>query len=400
MGLSSLFIVYATAAPGVSARELEERLMSALEQALKSPASADEFERALNGWQKMFYHRVEGVMSRAHMLSGYYHQLGEAKGFERDLKRYTQLTPERVFEATQRLIHDHPLRLRFVPQESAEAIKPPQRDALPALAKAQPWSPPEVNTWTTPQGLNVWHVEQRQAPLVSLELRLPHGANTDPASRAGLSALMVDLLDEGAGELSALELSDAMQRLATDYSAGVSDNHTSFHLNALAHQLTPSLTLLSDIITRPHLKEADLERLRAQRVAQAISREADPRGTRNLLMSRVLYGEGAEGLPASGFADTLKAITLDEIKARHAALVRPQGATLVVVGAVDRPTLETALNATLASWTGAPTVSSRPLTPQAGPTRVHWVDFSGSTQSAIAPRARRAWRSRGEKPCE
>ena len=42
----------------------------------------------------------------------------------------------------------------------------------------------------------------------------------DPAGKAGLASLMVDLMDEGADGLSAIELSDAMQRIAMGYSSG------------------------------------------------------------------------------------------------------------------------------------------------------------------------------------
>ena len=385
MGLSSLFVVYATAAPGVKIEALEASLTQELANALKRPASEDEFSRALNGWQKSFYHRVEGVMSRAQMMSNYAHWLGTPSGFSADLKRYTDLTPASVFEETQRWIHDQPLRVRFIPKDS-EGYEPPNRKELPTLKESASWSPPAVSEWTTPNGIKVMHVEQRQAPLVTVSLILPHGADTDPAERAGLSALTVSMLDEGADGRSALELSDAFQRLATDYSSRVSSTSTTFNLSCLAHQLSPSLELLNGILTRPNLEQADFDRLQKQYIAQALSAEADPRATRNLVMKRVLFGDGFFGLPSNGLPDTLEAVTLADVKRHHQALVSPVGATLIVTGAVDRATLEGALSKSLGAWraTQGAQLVTRPLTLSQEPPVVHWVDFPGSSQSAIA----------------
>jgi len=352
MGLSSLFVVYATAAPGQTAEELERALMGALARALAAPPTDDEHARALNAWRKSFYHRVEGAMSRAQMLnawrksfyhrvegamsraqmlSAYLHHMGVSDGFEADLARYTALTPADVHAAAAGWIHDAPLRLRFVPEGAAPAPAP-DRQALPALPAPAAWAPPAVDVWRAANGLTVWHVEQRQAPLVSLSLVLPTGADADPAEKAGLTALTVDLLDEGAGARDALALSDALQRLATDYGAAVTSQSTTLSLNALAEHLPASLDLLADVLTRPRLSAEDFERVRQQRAAQAVAREADPAATRGVLLRRVLFGEGLQGLPAEGAEETLARVTLDDVRAQHAAVARPEGATLIAVG--------------------------------------------------------------------
>lgn len=386
MGLSSLFVVYATAAPGVSVEELETALMQNLTTALKTPATSDEFTRALNGWQKSFYHRIEGVMSRAQMMSNYLHWLGTPHGFERDLKRYTDLNPQRVFEETQRWIHKQPLRLHFLPKDTHQAGEAPNREQLPALKQSSDWRPPAVSEWVSRNGLKVLHVEQRQAPLITVSLILPHGADTDPVDQAGLSALTISMLDEGADGRSALELSDAFQRLATDYSSQVNSTSTTFNLSCLAHQLTPSLALLKGILTQPHLAQEDFTRLQKQFIAKALSAEADPVSVRNLLMKRVLFGDGYFGLPAYGIPSSLEGIKLDQVKAHHQKLIQPTGATLIVTGAIDQASLKTALDETLHGWVSTDTteLKSRALQPQAQAPQVHWVDFPGSSQSAIA----------------
>ena len=72
MQLSSVYVVQATAAPGKTLKELETALMDALKKALATPPSDDEMKRAVNGYKKDFYQRVEGAVSRATTLSTYY----------------------------------------------------------------------------------------------------------------------------------------------------------------------------------------------------------------------------------------------------------------------------------------------------------------------------------------
>jgi zinc protease len=103
--LSSYFVVQATAAASkTTAEELGKALLTALEQALATPPSDDEMQRAVNGYKKDFYSRIEGVISRAGTLSTYYHFTGSADFLQRDLERYTRASASGVHRTAQRLL--------------------------------------------------------------------------------------------------------------------------------------------------------------------------------------------------------------------------------------------------------------------------------------------------------
>ncbi len=258
------------------------------------------------------------------------------------------------------------------------------RAGLPAPAARADWTPPAVETWQLPNGLSVWLVTQRQAPLVALELVLSRGAATDPVGKAGLTDLMVDLLDEGAGDRTALELADAMQRLATDYGAGTATDGVTLSMDLLADKLDASLGLFADILLRPALSVDEFERRKAQRLAQALAAEANPGTARTVVVRKALYGDGYGGWPANGVRHTIEALTHGDVKAQYAAVVKPQGATLVVVGAVDRATLEPLLKRHLGEWQGAPTAQPMAVEAKAPERAIYLVDYPGATQSAIA----------------
>ena len=268
----------------------------------------------------------------------------------------------------------------------------PDRSGLPTPGKETTYVAPAVQTYTLENGVSVWHIQQDQAPLVSMQVILPRGASTDPADKAGTASMMVDMLDEGAGDRDALQISDAFAQLATDYNASASTDTVVFSLNMLAEELTPSLALLTEIITTPTFPQKDFDRIKAQRESRAIQTEADPSSTAFVVARRVMFQDGYGAIGAAGTRDTLARITLEDVKAAYASLIQPAGATIVAVGAVDKETLLTALNGSLGTWK-APAEASEAtpaaVNPEPAARGIHFVDFPGSSQSMVIV-ARRA----------
>lgn len=120
MRLGSFFVVQATAAPGVSIDKLSTALLSTLKTALATPPSKDEMARAINGYKKGYYQRLEGVVSRAATLATYYQFTGNANYLDKDLGRYVHATAADVAAAAQRYVHlDRYVRLDIVPGPKA-----------------------------------------------------------------------------------------------------------------------------------------------------------------------------------------------------------------------------------------------------------------------------------------
>mgnify|MGYP000330188522 CR=1 FL=1 len=380
--LGSYFVVGATAAPGQDLDALSVELEGELMKTLSGKVSKQNFTRALNEWRKSFYSRVESVMDRAHQLSTYEHLLGHPNRFSFDLERYTKLSSQQVMtSANTWLKGSEPLVIRVVPEATQAVI---DRSAPPKLTSAKEWTPPTVEEKILSNGLKVWLVEQKQSPLISLQLIFNHGANSDQASQSGLAWLMANLLDEGAGQKNALEVSDALRLLATDYGASVYNDFTTLSMDLLAETLKPSLDLLADFVLRPQFNQKDFERVKKQRVASAVASRANPRASRNRVMMRTLFAKGYAGLPSNGLPQTIESLTLADVKSAYQSLIKPKDAVLIVVGKVDIKTLSTELERVFGAWQGPAQSTTRQ--PVAGTYQgaVHWVDFPESTQSAIA----------------
>ncbi len=257
------------------------------------------------------------------------------------------------------------------------------RSKLPAPGPAPGWSLPPASTWKLSNGVEVYYLEQGSTPLVSLSLVLPRGSATDPKGKSGLTALTADMLDEGAGKRSALALNQELQRLATDYSAGAGVDYVMLSMNLLADNFEASTKILSDILERPTLHQKDFARRKAQRLADALSAQADPSYARGVTLRHVLFGHGYGAELPDGSVKSLKRIRLYDVKSQYKKLFTPDGAALVVVGGIDKARVEKGLEAAFGSWKGKSSVKEAPVAKVEPKRAIYVIDFPGATQSTL-----------------
>lgn len=268
--------------------------------------------------------------------------------------------------------------------EKAEERPDPRYAALPTPTAGTKWSLPTVQNFTLKNGLRVWHLELASAPLVSVHVVIPSGASHDPAGKEGVTALSLDLLDEGAGTRSALQVSDELGRLATDYEAQTGIDYGLLSMNALAENFETSMALLADFVQKPKLDKAEFERRKSHHVAQAIARSSNPSSQLTQAFHKVLFGSGYGSAPAEGTKASLESISYADVKNRVKNLVVPEGVEIVVVGAVSSEVAQATLEKTLGAWKGKRTEKPAPLSEPATKTGAHVVDFPGAAQSSLA----------------
>jgi len=264
----------------------------------------------------------------------------------------------------------------------------PDRSSLPKPAPMPDWTPRRPATFRLSNGLRVWFLEQGPAPLVSAILVLPGGSATDPVGKAGLTALMADLLDEGAGGRSALELADELKRLATELTTTADVDATTLSMDLMADTIDASLALLADVAQRPALDPAEVKRRRDHRIAQALAGESEPETARSIVLRRGLFGDGYGGEIPRGTRRSLPGLTAADVRAQYRKVVAPDRAELVIVGGVEQAAVAEVVERHFGGWRGRSTVRELPLAASATVPAVHLVDFPAAAQSTLAVAAR------------
>jgi predicted Zn-dependent peptidase len=264
-------------------------------------------------------------------------------------------------------------------QTAPDRTKPPVPGPAPSLRL-----PPIVKR-TLSNGLPVWILERHKVPLVHVTVLVKAGAASDPAGKAGLASVTADLMDEGAGGRSALELAEAVALLGATLGTAADWDDSTLTLQLPAAQLEAGLALLGDVALRPAFDPAEFERLKKTRVTAVRQRRDDPSAIANVAISRVLYGTSHRyGSLASGTEHSLSGLTLDDVKAFYGRTWQPAQSQLIVVGDVTPDRVVPLLEARFGGWKGA-AVASTPLPPAPAPKprTIYLVDKPGAAQSQI-----------------
>lgn len=186
-----------------------------------------------------------------------------------------------------------------------------------------------------PSGLELRAVSHYNVPVMAAALLVPGGTAADPPDRPGLAAFTADLLDEGSGGRSALDVSDALARLGADLDVDVGPDAVLVTLTTITRFLHPGLALLAEMIVTPNLAEPDIERVRKLRLERLRQLKDHAPAVAERALARLLYRDHPYGHLGIGTEPALEATTAGEVRAFHAGAFVPQGCTLVIVG--DRP---------------------------------------------------------------
>jgi zinc protease len=275
------------------------------------------------------------------------------------------------------------------------APQAPDRSHPPAVGPATELHIPPIEKRTLGNGLQVWVMGEHKVPTVHLQLVIRAGSAADPAGRYGLASFTADMLDEGAGTRSALQIADAIDYLGAELTASAGVDASTIDLQVPVARLGDALAVMADVVAHPTFPEAELKRLREERLASLLEAQDDPEQLIQSAFPHVVFGTAHRyGSPVMGTETSLKAMHAADLKAFHAAHYLPSNARLVVVGDVTAASVLPALEKTLGTWktasapgpasAPAPAPASAPATPaQLTARHVYLLDKPGAAQSQI-----------------
>jgi predicted Zn-dependent peptidase len=224
------------------------------------------------------------------------------------------------------------------------------RTQLPASGPDPVLRFPEVRRGVLDNGLRVTTVEHRGVPVVSFLLLLSRGSASVPAGRPGLAALTADMLDEGSGDRSALDIEDALSGIGAQFETEVGSDATVLSLLALPRFADTALGLLSDIVTRPRLARPDFDRVRDLRLNRLRQLRDLAPAVADLALARLLYGSHPYGRLPIGTIAGLESSALDEVAWFHAQVWQPAQATMVAAGDATHDELLGAVERAFGGW--------------------------------------------------
>jgi predicted Zn-dependent peptidase len=228
------------------------------------------------------------------------------------------------------------------------------RSRLPDLGPERPFVFPSIRRTTLGNGLRVWTVEHRQVPLVSVLALLPVGASSDPPDRPGLAAITGDLLDEGCGDRSALDVHEALGRIGAQLDIDVGHDATVLGLTTLERHLGAGLELMRDMLIRPRFEQREFDRVRDLRLNRLLQLRDMPPALADRAFAQLLYRHHPYGHLPIGTEGALRALMIRDITSFHRRAFAPARTTVIAVGDKSHEALVSAARRAFEGWTGEP----------------------------------------------
>jgi predicted Zn-dependent peptidase len=263
------------------------------------------------------------------------------------------------------------------------------RSRLPSLGPETGFTFPEIRRRALPNGVRVCTVEHHAVPLITVLVLMPVGASADPPDRPGLTAITGDLLDEGSGDLNALEVHEALGRIGAQLDTEVGSDATVLEVTTLERFAPRGLELLADMVRRPRLEQRDFDRVRELRLNRLVQLRDMPPALADRVFAQLLYKGHPYGHLPIGTEGSLRALTLRDITSFHRRAYHPARATVIAVGDAPHERLADLVERAFGSWTAEqpvpealPEPASLP-TPPAPPDKVALVHRTAAAQSEL-----------------
>jgi zinc protease len=224
----------------------------------------------------------------------------------------------------------------------------------PTPGTPRPYEFPAVDRTRLANGLSLAVIHLPGRPLVSATLVFRNGAADEPDSEGGATVLAARALTEGTERYDAIALVEASERLGASIHAEAGWDAMSIGVDVPAARLEPALELLAEVALRPTFPEAEVERLRDERLNDLLQAEADPRRRADEVFAATIYSGGSPyRRPSGGLKPTVELLDAARLRAAYQRGLDPARSTLIVGGDLSGIDVAAIADRLLGGWGAA-----------------------------------------------
>jgi zinc protease len=260
-----------------------------------------------------------------------------------------------------------------------------ERLPRPRAGEPRPYQFPRFERGALPNGLRLVVAPIAKLPIVSISVIAEAGAVADPPGRSGLAQLTAKLLLEGTTSADGSAITDRFERLGASVDAHADWDVAAVSMTTLKDKLPEAFGLLGELLRAPGFSEREVERLKAERLAELLQLRAEPRGLAEELFARFLYESSSRyAQPDGGDESSVRNLTRADVTRFYQRRYSPAAMTLIVAGDVSANALERMANDAFGDWSGSLTAPASSSDDAARKSRaVHIVNKPDAPQSEL-----------------
>jgi zinc protease len=118
VNLTGMFIIVATAKPGINLDDLKSAIQIELDDLMKNGILEKEFNRSINTVKSSFIYSLQNLSSIVNQINNYNTNLGEPNSLVYDLERFKKIKPSTVKDVANKYLSKNFVELHVVPKEN------------------------------------------------------------------------------------------------------------------------------------------------------------------------------------------------------------------------------------------------------------------------------------------
>lgn len=190
-------------------------------------------------------------------------------------------------------------------------------------------------------GLKVLIKRRPSAQTVVGGLFIRGGARNLTDKNAGIENLMLNAAIEAGKNSPRQTVRRELSRAGSGISAAASNDYSAVSLVTTRPSFDRLWGIFADVMMNPAFAKEDVDRVRAQIATGLREREISPDGALQASLDRVVYSGHPYANEVSGTSETIKNITIEDLRAYHQKVMQTSQLLLVFVGDLDAEAMKT-----------------------------------------------------------
>jgi zinc protease len=370
-----LFCIYATVAPDVEPKKVEEIILNELKKVADEGLSESEIEKAKQqiianeAFSRDGTHRIASQLSEAEAVADWRFYKDYTKNIQKvkveDTKRVAQkyftednrtvgyfIPRQRPHIAPPHLDVAHPISLyeskqnhRAVAQSHHPSVcyyrdplgideNIPHTSPLPHSSSA---FASRVVRHQTENGAVLLALENKATPTLALRGSIRAGSYFEPLEKPGLASIVAEMMERGTQKRTKLQMANDLESVGADINFSSDAFSVNVSGRALSKDLQLIITAVSECLREPLFSTEELEKLKQQVIASIQEQQQNTRYRAYERFTNLIYDSSHPycATPGEDLIKSISSITIEDVRAFYEKQYDGRSMIMSVVGDID-----------------------------------------------------------------
>jgi zinc protease len=244
---------------------------------------------------------------------------------------------------------------------------------------------PEFSDERLPSGIRLLTAPVSKLPVVTVLALVNAGSANDMSGKEGIASLTAAALLEGTKAYNGIELAEKFEQLGTSLESGADWDSAFLKITVMSDNLYSAARLLGEALNAPVFPEREIERLKAERLAEILQLETEPRGLADEKFSEFVYSADSRySKPDEGSVESVSALRRADVEEFYRLNYCSNATTVVVAGDVSHAEAARVVSDAFKDWrTGSAHREPVVVAPRSQRKSAHIVDKADASQSEL-----------------